>query len=232
MDALKRTYKPADVILLQYHLHIPGPDPMTNADTEARWDYYRKVFPGTIGGVPTSLFNGKPEADDGGGPLTQAENKYRQYREVIDRLLEEPARASVTLTARQEADTITLTAEVSKVPNPGESKRLRFVLAEEEIRFIGGNRVRFHHMVVRGMPGGPDGFALTEEAGKHTATVKLDDLKRKLTEYLDDFAAERGPFPQPQRPLDLKNLKAIALVQDDTTGVILQAAGADLGPGR
>ena len=34
-DGLEMSYKPSDVILLQYHLHIPSPDPLANADTKA-----------------------------------------------------------------------------------------------------------------------------------------------------------------------------------------------------
>ena len=34
-DVLEKTYKPADLVLIQYHLHIPGPDPLTNAASEA-----------------------------------------------------------------------------------------------------------------------------------------------------------------------------------------------------
>jgi serine/threonine protein kinase/Flp pilus assembly protein TadD len=226
-EGLTKTYKPEDVVLLQYHTHIPRPDPMTNADTEARWAYYRRVFPGKIRGVPTSLFNGKPEMGGGGG-LPQAGAKYKQYREAIERLLEEPAETAIALTARQEGDTMTMTANVSNVPEPGESKRLRFVLAEEEIRFDGGNKNRFHYMVVRDMPGGTDGFALTEKTGTHIATVKLDELRQKLTAYIDDYIDRHRPFPRPQRPMDLKNLKVIALVQDDQTGAVLQAAIADV----
>src|SRR5207253_3318789 len=41
-DALAKTYKPNDVILLEYHLHIPRPDALTNADTEERQGFYEK----------------------------------------------------------------------------------------------------------------------------------------------------------------------------------------------
>ena len=44
--------------------------------------------------------------------------------------------------------------------------------------------------------------------------------------------AKNGPFPKTARPLALKRLKAIALLQDDKTGEILQAAHADLGEDR
>ena len=52
-DALQKSYKPTELVLVQYHMHIPGSDPMTNPDTIARWDYYRKLFPTGIRGVPT-----------------------------------------------------------------------------------------------------------------------------------------------------------------------------------
>ena len=66
-DALMKSYAPTDVVLLQYHMHIPGPDPMTNPDTIARWDYYREKFPDDMRGVPSTVFNGKPQAGGGGG---------------------------------------------------------------------------------------------------------------------------------------------------------------------
>src|SRR5207237_8626538 len=39
-DALLKTFKPTEVIPLQYHVHIPGLDPITNADTIKRFAYY------------------------------------------------------------------------------------------------------------------------------------------------------------------------------------------------
>src|SRR5262249_3224317 len=40
-DGLLRTFEPRDVVLLQYHLSIPSFDPLANADTERRSQYYR-----------------------------------------------------------------------------------------------------------------------------------------------------------------------------------------------
>ena len=61
-------------MLIQYHLHIPGPDPLTNPDSVARCDYYRGV-PEGVRGTPTSVFNGKSQAGGGGG-MAASENKY------------------------------------------------------------------------------------------------------------------------------------------------------------
>ncbi len=54
-DALLQTYKPTEFIGLQYHLHIPGPDPLTNNDSEERQKYYGSAIRGT----PSTFFNGK-----------------------------------------------------------------------------------------------------------------------------------------------------------------------------
>ncbi|HEY2783462.1 MAG TPA: hypothetical protein VGJ05_00680, partial [Fimbriiglobus sp.] len=51
-DALGKSYKHSDVLLLQYHLHIPGPDPLTNRDTLARASYYK------VNSTPSTFFNG------------------------------------------------------------------------------------------------------------------------------------------------------------------------------
>src|SRR5262249_11450951 len=119
-DALETTYKPADVILLQYHMHIPGPDPLTNPDSEARMRYYSKKFPRDAGGTPSTIFNGKANSLGGGGLLAQSERKYHQYREHIDKLLEETTPVHLNLTAGRKGDHINLKAEVSELSEPGE----------------------------------------------------------------------------------------------------------------
>src|SRR5205085_8556363 len=82
-DALARGYGPGEVALLQYHVHVPGPDPLTNPDGEARAKYYGPKLRGT----PTTFFNGK-EAGRGGGDVTDAKPKFTEYKRVIDPALE------------------------------------------------------------------------------------------------------------------------------------------------
>jgi hypothetical protein len=203
-------------------LHIPGPDPLANPDSKARSAYYGKSGPDETG-VPMTLFNGKPEAG-GGGRLEMAEEKYKQYRQVIDPLLETDSAAKLSATAVQKGNTINIAVNVADLKNPGGEVRLRLLLVEESIRYVGGNRVRFHHHVVRSLVGGADGFALNEKNSKHTATVDLDVLRASLSGYLDDFNTNWRPFPNSDRPLDFANLRLIALVQNDATREILQAA--------
>jgi hypothetical protein len=217
-DAVARAYKPQDVILLQYHLHIPGPDPLTNSDSEARQAYYADAIEGT----PTMLFNGKPEAG-GGGPANAAREKLTEYQQVINALLDR-SQADVKLeaTAIRKGDDISITAKVSNVAEPSDKLRLRFALVEEQVRYVGGNNIRFHHHLVRAMPGGAAGFPVTNKEISQTVSVNVPALRKQLEQYLQD-AARRMPFSGPQRPPSLKNLMAVAYVQNDTSREILQA---------
>jgi hypothetical protein len=227
-DGLDRTYPPADVILLQYHLHIPGPDPLANADTEARADYYSREVDGT----PTILFNGRA-LRSAGGTIDEAPDVYKVYREVLDQLLEKPAAAKLTATAAQKGSKIEITAEVTDVDWTDEQLKLRLALVEDKVRYTGGNQMRFHHHVVRAFPGGVKGVAVKSKTAKQTATVELDELRKDLTKYLEDYAKENKdtPFPNSQRPLELKDLKVVAFLQNDKTKEVLQAVLVDVKAG-
>ena len=114
--------------------------------------------------------------------------------------------------------------------------KLRVLVVEESIRYVGGNQIRFHHHVVRAMPGGAEGVAITDKAFKHATTADLGSVRTGLTKYLDDFGKTR-PFPKADRPMDMKELKVIALVQNDKTKEIVQAVqieveGKPAGGGR
>lgn len=212
-DALGQTYKSTEVVLLQYHLHIPGPDPLTNPASEARQRYYESDIEGT----PTIFFSGKPVAG-GGGSAEDAHDKYKEYRAALEPLLEKPAPARLTATARRQGDTIEIAAEVTEVAEPGDRVRLRFALVEEWVRYRGRNNLPYHHHVVRAMPGGPEGIPVKGKSLKQTVAVALPALRKELTDYLD---SQR--FPDDQRPLGLRPLRVVAFVQNDATKEVLQA---------
>src|SRR5262249_1478676 len=93
-EMLSKRYKPSELILLQYHLHIPGPDALTNVDSVPRAAYYGPF------GAPDSFFDGEPAAG-GGGPIANVKRKFDAYRAVVDAQLEKPSAAKLLLTAKQ-----------------------------------------------------------------------------------------------------------------------------------
>jgi hypothetical protein len=220
-DALQKAYQPTELVLIQYHMHIPGPDPLTNAECEARWKYYGEKFPKAIGGTPTALFNGKPQAPGGGG-MGNSEGKFKQFKSIIDPLLDTESTIKITGSVSARGEKLAIKVDVSGLKEAKDDVKLRFVLVEESIKYVGGNGLRFHHQVVRSMPGGAEGTTLTDKSTAKSVDVDLADIRNGLTKYLDDFA-KVNEFPSKDRPLDLKNLRVIALVQDDSSREILQA---------
>jgi len=233
-DSLSRTYKPTDVVLLQYHVHIPGPDPMTTKDGMERLVGYVKRDDKL--GTPQLYIAGKLDPSGGAPQAKAAKVKYQTYRESIEELLEKPAAVKLTLSATAAGPVITVKGTVADLEKPGEKVTLRFVVAEERVRYAGGNGVRYHHAVVRAIPGGVKGFPLTAKTAEKTVTVNVADLRAAQNKYLDEFTAEMekagNDIAFPDRPLALKNLKIVAFVQNDETNEVLQAAQIDLEPAK
>jgi hypothetical protein len=218
-DALEKSYKPTEVVLLQYHQHIPGPDPLTNPDSEDRLRFYRNAVEGT----PTILFNGRPDAEGGGG-MDAAQDKYDEYRQVIDALLEKPAaKARLTASAVRKGNKIDIAADASGVEESGDKVRLRLALVEDQVTYKGRNGLEHHHHVVRALPGGTSGVPVKDRAAKQSVSVDLDELKKNLKKYLDDWAKENDAFPGKEASMDLKNLRLVAFLQNDATKEVLQA---------
>jgi hypothetical protein len=215
-DALGKTYKPKEVVLLQYHLHIPRPDPLTNSDTEARQRFYNDEVDAT----PTILFNGKPGGGEGGGGFDDAQGKYAEYVGLIDPLLEKESKVKIKTTAVNKGGKIEITANVSDVDKPSDNVRLRFALVEEAVKYQGSNKLETHHHVVRAMPGGASGFPLKDKTGKQSVSVDLGELRKQLTGYLDDFS-KKTEIKWKDKPLDLKKLRVVAFVQNDATKEVL-----------
>jgi hypothetical protein len=221
-DAVGKTYKTGEVALLQYHLHIPGPDPLTNADSEARQNYYGKAIEGT----PTVFLDGKPSEPLGGGP-DGGKDSYDTLRKGLDEVLQKNGQAGITLNVRRTGDKVDLEAEVTELTKVGDRVRLRFALVEEVVRYPGRNQQRLHHHVVRAFPGGVEGFALLETTAKKKVSFSITELKKTLGDYLDK-SAKQQPFLDDERPLNLKNLKVVAFIQDDKSKEVYQAIQMDV----
>lgn len=230
-DSLLRTYKPSEVILLSYHQHIPGPNPLVSKDGSDRLDYYAKNDEDK--GTPTLVIAGKEDASGGGAQPKQAKVKYTAYRETIDPLLEKPSTAKVAVTASLKAGEITIKGTVSDLQKPGEKVSLRFALVEDRVRHTGGNGVRYHHAVVRSMPGGPKGFPLPKATAEQSVLVKLNDVKATNDKLMDDLISaikrQGVNLSLVNKPIGT-NLRVVAFVQNDETKEVLNAAQVELAP--
>lgn len=221
-DALGKAFKPTEVVRLEYHLHIPGPDALTSPGSLARREFYDKAIEGT----PTAFISGR-RLTELGGSRADAPDRYTDLAELAAGLVEQPAKATIKLAAARKGNLVEIKADVSDLVEKGESVRLRFALVEQEVAYAGTNGISAYQNVVRALPGGADGSALKEKTASQSATVDLDKLRKELADYLDKFAA-KNKFPTPVRPLELKKLAVVAFVQNDETGEVLQAAQAEV----
>jgi hypothetical protein len=221
-EALTRTFKPTELIILRYHLNLPKPDPLAGEQTEMRARFYEE----SLRGLPLLFLDGRPSVPGGGGP-SEAQEKYDDAYAALTPLLDRPAGAEVSVQATRKEDTVSITAKVAKAAETGDDVRLRVVLVEDQVAYKGGNGLSVHQNVVRDMPGGDQGTILKEKSLEKKFTVDLADLRKKHKAYLDK-QAEKRPYPQKERPLELKKLRVVAFVQNDKTGEVLQAALAEV----
>jgi hypothetical protein len=224
-DAVGKTY-PAEVVLLAYHVHLPGPDALANKDTETRLEYYQPA----VEGAPTILMDGR-RLKAPGGSIMEAGELYEGYRDVLDQLVERPAGARLSATAVRKGNKIDISAEVRDLDKPDDQLRLRLALVEEQVPYAGGNGLRLHHHVVRAFPGGAAGLAVKGKTAKQAVTVDLEELRKGLSKYLDEYA-KKNEQKFPDRPMPFKNLKVVAFLQNDKTREVLQAVQADVRAGE
>ena len=160
----------------------------------------------------------------GGGGHEDAKLLFLEYRTALEKRLEPESAIKLSARAVRKANKVSINATAQNIGVPGEKMRLRLALVEDWVRYKGSNGLAYHHRVVRNLPGGVKGMALVKADNETAQVVDLDELKKSLNTYLDDFAkSDDGPFPDAQRPLRLRNLHVVAFVQNDETGEVLQA---------
>ncbi len=225
-DGVIDRYDRATVAVLEWHLNIPGPDPMTNPDSEQR-AYYCNVA-----GTPGVVIDGIDRHFEERRANAATEN-FQVLQSMIElRLAEAPGATFSSLSLKKGDGKVDVSGEVRwpAARNPGKL-RLRIALVEGTVHYTGSNGIHFHHMVVRKMFGPPEGISLSGKSGKTTfsESVNLADLETGLRAYLDryekEYAAQEGGFRYAEKPYKINPdlLHAVVFVEDDATMQVMQA---------
>lgn len=218
LATLAKTYPSSNVIVLQYHQHIPAPDPLTNQDSEDRFAYYQGE------GTPTAIIDGVMSPETGvSGLLHHVEGTYAKIRTLVDARLKMPAGGKLEVQAAVEDGTLKVTASGSGfdeklLPN----LRLRLALVDNDIHLRAPNGIREHHNVVREMPGGAKGSGARGDKLEYTLSMPLAEVVEHLEDYLKQFEAGRN-LQFTTKPTKLGSLSLVGWVQNDATREILQA---------
>jgi len=229
-DAAHERYTRQDFIWLNYHVHIPQPDPMVNPSVVARRTFYG------VNSSPSYTFDG--EMDGGGGSAEGAKNLFdTKIDPKIQARLAVAPEATVKVQATQAGGTVKAKATVSNVKSTSDKLRVQIVLAEEMVTYSGENGERFHPIVVRGMAvdaKAAQGFALAPgKGGSFEYTFDLAKLVADAKESLTNFETKErnGTYTFREKKHEIKNgLVAVAFVQDEATKKVLQATYFKIAP--
>jgi hypothetical protein len=222
-DAAQERYTRQDFVVLNYHVHIPLPDPMVNPATLKRQEFY------SVRSSPSYFFDG--DADGGGGSADAAKSIFdSKIDPAIEKHLAAPPEARIGLQARSTGSTVKVKATVSKVTSKSDKLRLQIVLAEDTVTYSGENGERFHPVVVRSMAldaKSDQGFAL--KAGKGGTFRYTFDVAKAAADakvHLGDYETNtrKGEYQFRQKKHEITGgFVVVAFVQDEATKKILQS---------
>lgn len=191
LDGVLERYPADSIAVLAYHVHIPGPDPMTVPDSVVRKTLY------AVPGVPTFNVDGA-RARLGGGSRENAQATYDIYVKAIDASLATAADAQVKVTASLDGDRVRVRVDLAGVKTTGKPLRLHLVLAERELTFLGENGIRHHPFVVRDAAGDEaEGLALPAGDGAIEYAFELQAIPGAITKSLADDIARRRKTESP-----------------------------------
>lgn len=217
-DKLIESFDTNTLGVLEYHLHIPAPDPMTNEDTEARAKFYG------VNSTPTSIIEGTQRISAGGNK-TIAKSRYEVFSMVIKKYLQKSPEASIKLDVKKIKNKINLSGVVKTTRKDVKDLKFFAVLAEEKVHYKGYNTVSEHRFVVRKILPERNGISFRNKKELNVkASVDLSKLQNELKDYLDNFEkkANRKLFKEKKYAIDENNLYMVSFVQDEETKEILQ----------
>lgn len=235
-DALREYYTTGDLLILEYHVHIPGPDPMTTNDSWARYKSYKG------GGTPTAVIDGR-ESILGGGPKFVARNRFNLYRYAIQKYEADRPGMILAVDVVRHGDSIEVAARVGEIH--GRHKPVNCVihvaLVQRSADYTGANGIPRHAWVVRKLFGGAEGSPVSPAIPVETvrAGLSLGDVEAAMGEL------QRDPRTQPSwpgrtrnfngwksapPPLDRSALSVVAWIQNAENHEVLQSAAQDVSP--
>jgi len=233
-DALAEYYPRSALVILEYHVHIPGPDPLT---TNGSWSRYRG-YGGR--GTPTVVIDGRDRIV-GGGPKFVTRNRFNLYRFTVGKYIGDRPRVTMSLDVARRHDSLSVVARVDDVPGAPAAANPLFHLAlvERAVDYTGGNGISRQAMVVRSLIDGGPGIQLS--GGGAGRTIRLGEsiagVDSAISVMLDDPKSQpswpgrnrsfNGWRSRPGR-INRSNLLVVAWVQDGEGGEVLQALCRDV----
>lgn len=211
-DALTELYDGDEVVLLQWHLPIPAPEPLV---AQVSLDRAEQC---SIRGTPTVIVAGG-ERIVGGGKADAIADLFGRYRPLIDAELKQAPELRLDGRAGIDGDVVSFSVGIDGAPSA--SLRLHAVLTEDVIAFPGKNGMLFHHHVARARLTPAGGLALAGATMPLQGSCKLSAVRGELDQLVSGFETEQAFLVRPVEP-DPSRLAVVCFVEDPATGHVLQ----------
>ncbi len=216
-DGILEAYGLKYAAVLEYHVPIPGPDPMMNPASGQRRSLYG------INSAPTVVIDGESrQSFVGGGTRAMAETKFNFYAsEIMTRTYEEPL-LTVKAGATLDGETVKVEFSVSTVPADSD---VHVALVQREERYLGSNGLLFHKMVVKDIrtaAPGTDGVSFDLAASERDADAYLTEYEKNNTRYPGYV------FPERRFRIDHDGLLVVVFVQDRKTKTVYNTFVTDV----
>ena len=211
-DGLLESFDEKYLVVLEYHLPIPRPDPMMNPATKLRADYYGARS------TPSTFFAGEKKHGGGGGK-GNAEKKYNDYAGTIKEIVAETPSVKLKVSAKLVQDVVKVTWSSDKKPADVD---YNFALVQAEEKHKGRNGLVFHKMVVRD-------FASSENGGDKNIAFNITESEKAAEKYLHEYETEKEfKFEILRNKINRADLKVVFFIQDKNTKEILNAVICDV----
>jgi tetratricopeptide (TPR) repeat protein len=226
-DELSEYFPRNSLAILEYHINIPGPDPMTNPDTYSRYLYYGGNF-----GTPTAILEGK-EMITGGGPRYLAANRYNLYKYALSKYENQKPEVIISGKAVKKGNNINVNLNLKGNTNDLKSV-LHIALIEKSLNYTGSNNIDKHRFVVRNLSDKETLTPLTTD--KVSKSFDLNKIEEGLKNYLDNptkHPSWRQAFGPPMwkartDKLNRDNLAVVAWIQNPETREIINSVYLDI----
>jgi tetratricopeptide (TPR) repeat protein len=226
-DELAEYYPRNSLAILEYHVNIPGPDPMTNPDTYSRYVYYGGTF-----GTPTAIIEGK-EIITGGGPRYLALNRYNLYKYALSKYENQKPEIIISGKAVKYGNEINVNLNM-KGKTKEQKDVLHIALVEKSINYTGSNTIDRHKFVVRNLLEGVSGIRITSD--KISKSFDIDKIEKGLINYLDNPTRQPSWRPSFGPPLwkartdtiNRDNLAVVAWIQNTESREIINSVYFDV----
>jgi tetratricopeptide (TPR) repeat protein len=226
-DELSEYFPRNSLAILEYHVNIPGPDPMTNPNTFSRYVYYGGNF-----GTPTAILEGK-EIITGGGPKYLAANRFNLYKYALSKYENQKPEVIISGKAITKGNDINININLKgKTKNP--KNVLHIALVEKSVNYTGSNTIDKHRFVVRSLLDNVSGAPITSD--KISRSFDLNKIEEGLKNYSDDPTRQpswRQSFGPPSwkartDKLNRDNLAVVAWIQNPETREIINSLFVDI----